>query len=72
MAGLQDSVVINGMRLRNRIAMPPLTTNYGTPNGIVTDEIIQFYKERSGDVGLVIVEASAVRADGRILQGSLG
>ena len=52
--------------------MPPLTTNYGTPDGIVTEEIIQFYKERSGDVGLVIVEASTIRADGRILQGSLG
>jgi 2,4-dienoyl-CoA reductase-like NADH-dependent reductase (Old Yellow Enzyme family) len=72
MATLQDEVTINGMRLRNRIAMPPLTTNYGSPEGIVTEEIIQFYKERSRDVGLVIVEASSVRADGRIVQGGLG
>ncbi len=72
MATLQDEVIINGMRLRNRIAMPPLTTNYGSPAGIVTQEIIQFYKDRSRDVGLVIVEASAVRSDGRILSGSLG
>jgi 2,4-dienoyl-CoA reductase-like NADH-dependent reductase (Old Yellow Enzyme family) len=72
MATLQDEVMINGMRLRNRVALPPLTTNYGSPEGIVTDEIIQFYTERSRDVGLVIVEASAVRADGRILSGSLG
>jgi 2,4-dienoyl-CoA reductase-like NADH-dependent reductase (Old Yellow Enzyme family) len=69
---LSDEVIINGMRLRNRIALPPLTTNYGTPEGFVTDDIIQFYQERSKDVGLVIVEASAVRADGRILPGSLG
>jgi 2,4-dienoyl-CoA reductase-like NADH-dependent reductase (Old Yellow Enzyme family) len=72
MATLQDEVIINSMRLRNRIAMPPLTTNYGSPEGIVTEEIIQFYKDRSGDVGLVIVEATAVRADGRILPGALG
>jgi 2,4-dienoyl-CoA reductase-like NADH-dependent reductase (Old Yellow Enzyme family) len=72
MATLQDQLLIKGMRLRNRLAMPPLTTNYGTPEGIVTEGIIQFYKERSRDVGLVIVEASAVRADGLILQGSLG
>jgi 2,4-dienoyl-CoA reductase-like NADH-dependent reductase (Old Yellow Enzyme family) len=72
MATLHDALTINGMRLRNRIALPPLTTNYGNPQGMVTDEILQFYKERSADVGLVIVEASAVRADGRILQGSLG
>ena len=72
MATLQDEVMINGMRLRNRIAMPPLTTNYGSAEGMVTEDIIKFYSERSKDVGLVIVEASAVRADGRILQGSLG
>jgi 2,4-dienoyl-CoA reductase-like NADH-dependent reductase (Old Yellow Enzyme family) len=69
---LQDEVIINGMRLRNRVALPPLTTNYGIPQGLVTEEIIQFYKERSREVGLVIVEASAVRADGRIVPGSLG
>ena len=72
MAGLQDKVTINGMRLRNRVALPPLTTNYGMPQGLVTDEIIQFYRERSKDVGLVIVEATAVRTDGRIVPGSLG
>jgi 2,4-dienoyl-CoA reductase-like NADH-dependent reductase (Old Yellow Enzyme family) len=60
------------MRLRNRIALPPLTTNYASPEGMVTEEIMQFYRERAGDVGLVIVEASAVRADGRIIPGSLG
>ncbi|UCD82065.1 MAG: NADH:flavin oxidoreductase, partial [Desulfobacterales bacterium] len=72
MTTLQDEVVINGMRLRNRIAMPPLTTNYGTPQGFVTEDILKFYGERSKDVGLVIVEASAVRSDGRIVGGSLG
>jgi 2,4-dienoyl-CoA reductase-like NADH-dependent reductase (Old Yellow Enzyme family) len=72
MATLQDEVIINGMRLRNRVALPPLTTNYGNPQGLVTDEIIQFYENRSRDVGLVIVEASAVRADGRLVPGSLG
>jgi len=72
MPRLQDEVKINGMRLRNRIAMPPMTTNYGSPDGIVTDEVINHYRERSKDVGLVIVEAATVRADGRILNGSLG
>ena len=72
MAILRDEVMINGMRLRNRVALPPLTTNYGSPEGLVTDGIIQFYTERSKDVGLVIVEATAVRSDGRIVPGSLG
>ncbi len=69
---LHDEVMINGMRLRNRVSMAPLTTNYGSPQGNVTKDIIQFYSERSRDVGLVIVEASAVRSDGRIVPNSLG
>lgn len=64
MPKLQDELKINGMRLRNRIAMPPLTTNYGSADGIVTEDVLQFYRERSEDVGLIIVEASAVRSDG--------
>lgn len=72
MATLRDELKINGMRLRNRVALPPLTTNYGSPEGLVTDGIIQFYGERSKNVGLVIVEATTVRSDGRILSGSLG
>lgn len=60
------------MRLRNRIALPPITTNYATPEGRVTDAILQFYGERAKDVGLVIVEATAARADGRIVPCSLG
>ena len=72
MTTLRDEVMINNMRLRNRIVLPPLTTNYGSPEGFVTDDIIQFYIERSRDVGLVIVEAIAVRADGRIVPSGLG
>jgi 2,4-dienoyl-CoA reductase-like NADH-dependent reductase (Old Yellow Enzyme family) len=72
MAMLRDEVTINGMRLRNRLALPPLTTNYGSPEGFVTDGTIQFYRERAKDVGLVIVEAATVRSDGRLVSGSLG
>ena len=72
MATLHDELMINGMELRNRIVLPPLTTNNGSPDGQVTDGVIQFYEERAKDVGLVIVEAAAVRNDGRIVPGSLG
>ena len=37
MATLQEELIINGMRLRNRIALPPITTNYGSPEGMVTE-----------------------------------
>jgi len=72
MRSLHDDIVIKGLRLRNRIALPPLTTNYGSLEGYVTDAVVQFYADRSRDVGLVIVEATAVQPDGRIVPGSLG
>ena len=72
MAGLGDPLTIKRMQLRNRLVLPPLTTNYGSSEGMVSKEILQFYQERSKDVGLVIVEATAVRGDGRIVPGSLG
>ncbi|HEX2972722.1 MAG TPA: NADH:flavin oxidoreductase [Tepidisphaeraceae bacterium] len=64
--------MIGGMRLRNRIALPPLTTNFGNAAGEVTADVLAFYEERARDVGLVIVEATAVRPDGRITPYSLG
>ena len=72
MATLRDDMTIKGMRLRNRLALPPLTTNYAGPDGRITKAVLQFYTERARDVGLVIVEAAAVRRDGRIVSGSLG
>ncbi len=72
MAGLGDPLIIKHMQLRNRLVLPSLTTNYGSSEGMVNKEVLQFYKERSKDVGLVITEAIAVRGDGRIVPGSLG
>ena len=72
MPTLHDQLSINGMQLRNRVVLPPLTTNCGGPDGQVTDGVVQFYQERAKDVGLVIVEAASVQADGRIVPGSLG
>lgn len=72
MTTLKDTLTINGMNLRNRIALPPLTTNYGSSDGHVTDHVIEFLTRRAKDVGLVIVEAATVREDGRIVSGSLG
>jgi len=72
MPKLHDAVTINGMQLRNRLVLPPLTTNCGGPEGQVSDGVVRFYRERAGEVGLVIVEAASVRSDGRIVPGSLG
>lgn len=72
MTRLNQEVVIKNMTLRNRLVLPPITTNYGSPQGRVTEDILHFYTKRSRDVGLVIVESTAVQSGGGIVPGSLG
>ncbi len=48
-------VSIGSMRLANRIVMPAIHLSY-TPEGFVTDTLVDFYVERAaGGVGLIIV-----------------
>ena len=50
---------IRGMKLRNRINMAPMVTNYATIRGEVTDRLITYYATRShGGAGLITVEAA--------------
>ncbi len=72
MAKLNSELLIKQMKFRNRLVLPPITTNYGSPEGFVTEDIHVFYKERSRDVGLTIVEATSVHPGGCIVPNSLG
>ena len=72
MTTLNSELTIKTMSLRNRLVLPPITTNYGTSKGMVNQDILHFYKERSKDMGLVIVEATSVQFNGRIVPCSLG
>ncbi len=72
MTMLNSKLTIKNMELRNRLVLPPITTNYGSAKGFVTEGILYFYKERSKDVGLTIVEATSVQPGGCIVPNSLG
>ena len=51
---------VGTLQLKNRIVMPPLTTNYAK-NGQVTDRMIDFYSARArGGAALIIVEDAIV------------
>lgn len=52
---------IGNLRLKNRIAMAPMETHLGNPDGSINQEVIAYYRERArGGVGLVIVEFTCV------------
>jgi 2,4-dienoyl-CoA reductase-like NADH-dependent reductase (Old Yellow Enzyme family)/thioredoxin reductase len=52
---------IKGLETKNRLVMPPITTNFATDNGGVSDQMIAYYAERAkGGVGTIIVENACV------------
>ena len=54
-------LTIKNMNIRNRIAMPPMGTNYGGAMGDFTEEHVQYYEKRAkGGTGLIIVENACV------------
>ena len=57
---------IGPMEVRNRIVLPAVNTNYASPEGEVTDRLIEFYRARArGGVGLIVLGYSYVHPGGR-------
>ena len=55
---------VAGLRLRNRVVMPPMGTGLPDHEGFVNDATIAYYERRArGGVGLMILEASLVSPD---------
>ncbi|MDH7499839.1 MAG: NADH:flavin oxidoreductase, partial [candidate division NC10 bacterium] len=66
-------VEIAGLKLRHRLVMAPTVINMGNPDGTPSDRQIEYYRMRAeGGVGLIIVEATFARADGRMFAANLG
>ncbi len=72
MAGLFEHYTLKGVTLRNRIAVSPMC-QYMATDGVANDWHRAHYASLArGGAGLVIVEAAAVAAEGRITWGDLG
>ena len=57
---------IGPLKMQNRIVMPPMATNYATPEGFVTERQIAYYVERAkGGVGYITVEHTGVLQQGK-------
>jgi len=69
---LAEPVELFGLRLKNRIVMPPMNTELATEDGAVTDDLIEHYRARAPRLGLVIVEHSYVGKDGKLSPRQLG
>jgi 2,4-dienoyl-CoA reductase-like NADH-dependent reductase (Old Yellow Enzyme family)/thioredoxin reductase len=57
---------IGSLTLKNRLAMSQMTMNYATEEGLVTDKLIAYYRERAkGGVGLILVEGTYFTPEGK-------
>lgn len=64
--------VIGGLRLKNRLLLAPMGTNFGTTDGFCTDRDKQYYVERAkGGVAMVMTEAMVVTEGARNHRNSL-
>lgn len=62
----------NGAILKNRLVMAPMTTCCGFYDGTVTDNLIEYYRQRAGSIGTVIVECGFVDTMGPAFPGAIG
>ena len=60
---LFESIRIGRIELKNRIVMPPMSTNFGDPErpGAVSKRHADYYLERArGGAGMILIEATSV------------
>lgn len=69
---LDTPISIGKLNAANRLVMPPMQTNK-TDRGHVTDELVQYYRERAlgSRPGIIITEHSCISESGRAAEGQL-
>jgi 2,4-dienoyl-CoA reductase-like NADH-dependent reductase (Old Yellow Enzyme family) len=73
MNNLLSPLEFSGLHLRNRIVMPPMWSGQATPEGGVTDPIVEYHRVRAAaGCGLIIVEHAFVHPNGRHSATQLG
>lgn len=67
---LKPTVLKPGVTLQNAVAMAPMTTKSSFYDGTISDDEIDYYRERSG-AGLVITAVANVDINGKGFEGEL-
>lgn len=61
----------NGAVLKNRLLMAPMTTCTGFYDGTVTSELVEYYRDRAGSIGAIIVECCFIDRMGPAFPGAI-
>jgi 2,4-dienoyl-CoA reductase-like NADH-dependent reductase (Old Yellow Enzyme family) len=73
MSHVLQPLTIGPLTLANRLVMPPMATARAASDGKVTPGLLEYYAEKSagGYLGLIIIEHSYVRPDGKARENQL-
>ncbi len=65
---LLQPIKVGSLEVKNRFVVPAMGTNFATPDGYVTDQLIAYHTARAkGGYGLIITEVVAVQANGKAI-----
>lgn len=73
MSNLLKALKIGNLELSNRLVMPPMATSKSQEDGKVSEDILNYYKEKSegGYISLIIIEHSFINVKGKASNGQL-
>ncbi|MCM3439793.1 NADH-dependent flavin oxidoreductase [Metabacillus halosaccharovorans] len=69
---LSSYTLPNGIQLKNRIVMAPMTNFSSNPDGTVTDAEVNYYARRSKGASMVITACTYVTPNGKGFNGEFG
>lgn len=70
---LFSPIQVGSLRIPNRLEMTPMGTRYGSRGGYLTEKLRAYYEARArGGTGLITVEATFVKPEGRLGVTQLG
>ncbi|AIQ20414.1 NADH-dependent flavin oxidoreductase [Paenibacillus sp. FSL H7-0357] len=62
----------NGVEVKNRVVLAPMTISYSQQDGTLSDEITAYYESRSNGVGIAVTGSTVVTPNGKMFGGEVG
>lgn len=69
---LKPTKLPNGVQLKNKIVLAPMTEHMAFEDGTITTDEINYMEQRSGGVGLFITPVAYINKEGKGFEGQLG
>lgn len=65
MVRINDPIKFKNLELANRLVMPPMATWKKSEDGVIPEELVEYYRERAGKMGLITLEYAYITEEGK-------